>query len=279
VAAVHVKREATVDILRRGRYAFGELDIGVTMPSNTAPFRIPALPTLLLSTPLLGVLLTGCPDPNPVGSYQEYGEEGPAASAGETSGGAAGPTDKGSTQPNSARFQCTASEECVKVTGSFNYAGAQAGMNRLDFQSVTDGAPPRLAHTLELKKPGTWSIDAPKDFGTLRIVAFIDLGGDGPSKGDPGAVTELDIGAEDLLDVSLDLTDDFDIAVLSPGGGPGGMKQVMGDPAAGGDPNGGDPNGGDPNGGDPGANPDGPAGPAPGEPGGPPSLPDPAGGE
>jgi hypothetical protein len=243
------------------------------MSSRPAPRASIALSPLLLSTPPMGLLLAGCPDPNPVGSYQEYGEEGPAASAGEAGGGAAGPTDKGSTQPNSARFQCTKSDECVKVTGSFNYAGTQSGMNRLDFQSVTDGAPPRLAHTLELKKPGTWTIDAPKDFGTLRIVAFIDLGGDGPSKGDPGAVTELDIGAVDLPDVSLDLTDDFDIAVLSPGGGPGGMKQVMGDPAAGGDPNGGDP------GGDPGANPEGPTGPAPGEPGGPPSDPAPAAGE
>lgn len=224
------------------------------IPSARA--RAPLFPVVF------GVLLAGCPDPNPVGSLQEYGGEGPSASAGGAAGDAAGPTDKGATQPNSARFKCTQADECVTVTGSFNYTGTQSGMNRLDFQSVSDGAPPRLAHTLELKKPGTWTIDAPKDFGTLRIVAFIDLGGDGPSKGDPGAVVELDIGAEDLSEVALDLTDDFDIAVLSPGGGPGAMKQVMGDPA-----------GGDPAGGDPAANPAGPTGPAPGAPGGPPTMP------
>jgi len=227
---------------------------------------------LALSGTLAAAMLAGCPDPNPVGSYDEYGEAGPSASAGGGAGDQSGPTDKGATQPNSARFQCTDTDECVKVSGTFNYAGSQSGMNRLDFQSVTDGAPPRLAHTLELRAPGDWSINAPRDFGTLRIVAFIDLGGDGPSKGDPGAVLEVDIGAEDLTEVSLDLTDDFDIAVLSPGGGPGAMKQVQGDPAAGAPPEG-----------DPNAAPEGPAGPAPGQPGGPPQLPDagspPAGGE
>jgi hypothetical protein len=241
------------------------------MQRTTSQRAISPLATLFCAA-VAGGLLAGCPDPNPVGSYQEYGADGAAASGGAGGATAAGPSDKGATQPNSARFQCSKSDECVKVSGSFNYAGTQTGMNRLDFQSVTDGAPPRLAHTLELRKPGEWSIDAPKDFGTLRIVAFIDLGGDGPSKGDPGAVTEVDIGAEDLTAVSLDLTDDFDIAVLSPGGGPGAMKQVMGDPAAGGAPEG-----------DPNAAPDGPAGPAPGSPGGPPQLPEgggaPAGGE
>lgn len=212
---------------------------------------------------LVASILAGCPDPNPVGQYQEYGVDGPSASAGNGAAVQSGPTDKGATQPNSARFECANAEECVTVSGTFNYAGTQTGMNRLDFQSVTDGSPPRLAHTLELRTPGEWTINAPKDFGTLRIVAFIDLGGDGPSKGDPGAVTEVDIGAEDLPDVALDLTDDFDIAVLSPGGGPGAMKQVQGDPAAGAPPEG-----------DPNAAPEGPAGPAPGQPGGPPQLPD-----
>lgn len=233
------------------------------MQRRPAPRATPPLSRLLLGAPMLGALLAGCPDPNPVGSYQEYGGDGPKASAGASAGAGAGPTDKGATQPNSARFECTKTDDCVKLTGSFNYAGTQTGMNRLDFLSVADGAPPRLANTLELKEPGTWTISAPKDFGTLRIVAFIDLGGDGPSEGDPGAVVEVEIGTEDLPNVSLDLTDEFDIAVLRPGGGPGGIKQVMGDPASGGPPPDGDPSG------SPAGNPAGPSGPAPGDPGGP----------
>ncbi|MEC8423316.1 MAG: hypothetical protein VX000_06035 [Myxococcota bacterium] len=235
-----------------------------------------------LAATILSALMMGCPDPSPVGSYQEYGAAGPSASAGGAAGDAAGPTDQGATQPNAARFQCGKEDACVKVTGSFNYTGTQSGMNRVDFQSVVENSPPRLAHTLELKKTGPWTINAPKDFGALRIVAFIDLGGDGPSKGDPGAVVEVEVGAEDLTNVSLDLSDDFDVTVLSPGSGPGAGSPDM---AAGGAPPDGDPGAAS---GDPqtqeGANINqgGPSGPAPGQPGGPPTLPDagspPAGG-
>jgi hypothetical protein len=231
------------------------------------------------------LVAAGCPDPNPVGSYDEYGADGPSGSPGADKAGK-DPASQGASQPNDARFKCKA-DECVKLGGDFVYSGEQKGMNRLDFQTVFDNSPPRLAHTLEIRTPGPWSVDAPKGIGRVRIVAFIDVDANGPSKNDPGAVVEVEIGDVDLTDVTLDVTDDFDIAVLRPGGGPGGMQPVGGDPTASG-PGEGSPDGApdvgpeggisSPDGGAPGGSPpDGeapqgePQDPAPGEPQGPPA--------
>jgi hypothetical protein len=79
-------------------------------------------------------------------------------------------------------------------------------------------------------------------------------------------VAELTIGAEPPDAVPMTLTDDFDIAVLAPQGGPGGFKPVSGDPTAAGPgenlaPDGA-PGGAPPEG-------EGPTGPPPGEAGGP----------
>ena len=197
-------------------------------------------------------LAAGCPDPNPVGSYEDLSQGGPgtAPAAAANSAGADVAEDPGATQPNDARFKVKAGEG-VEVSGTFEYAGTIEGMRRLDFRSIpAEGGPPRLVHTLEVRSGGTWSIEAPPDYGKLQIHAFIDKDGDGPTKGDPGYLTDppLEIGTEAITEVVLALTDDFDPAALAPGGAPGAMRAMQGDPGAGGEdpptPEGGDPDAG-----------------------------------
>lgn len=203
---------------------------------------------------VLGLFALGCPDPNPVGSYDEL--SGGAAAAPDDAGDAVPdtPPDIGASQPNDARWSVKTGEG-IKLSGSFEYAGEKTGSKRLDFQKVTDGlGAPALAHTLEVRGGSEWAVEAPKNAGTIQIVAFIDADNNGPSDGDPGFLSEtITIGEEDITEVVLTLTDDFDMGVLRPGGGGGGIRPVSGDPTAtsgpptpeGGDPNA--PGEGDPN--------------------------------
>ena len=178
---------------------------------------------------LLPALLLGCPDPNPVSSYDELTPSGPGTGATVSEA----PPDEGATQPNEARFRVNPGEG-VKLEGSFVYAGTITGQRRLDFRTIPVGeGAPRLVHTLEIRSGDTWDVEVPKDLGQLQIHAFIDRDGDGPTKGDPGYVTDppLKIGQDAVPPVILTLTDDFDPSVLAPGGAPGGLRPVQGDPS------------------------------------------------
>lgn len=206
-------------------------------------------------------LSVGCPDPNPVGSYEDLSQAGPGT-APAAAGGNSAPMveDVGATQPNEARFRVKPGEG-IEVSGTFVYEGEISGMRRLDFRAIPEGeGAPRLVHTLEVRSGDTWEIEAPKGFGQLQVHAFIDQDGDGPTKGDPGYVTDppLRIDQEPILLVELRLTDDFDPSVLAPGGAPGAMRAVQGDPAGapGGADGGQDPSGPAPGSGMP--TPDGP---------------------
>lgn len=182
-------------------------------------------------TVVLALLLGGCPDPNPTGSYgtAEGTGSGPATT-GEGSGGPA-PSAPGATRPNDARFK-VGKDEGVELSGTFEYTGDKTGQLRLDFLTMEDGQPPRLVHTKELTKKGPWSVRVPKDYGSLYVVAFIDQAGDGPGGDDPAAVTEaVAIGAEDVTGVTLALSDEPDLGLFTPGGAPN--SPPPGEPAPG----------------------------------------------
>ena len=172
----------------------------------------------LLVLPLAPVaLLAGCPDPNPTGQFPTTTTGGGAGSggapaAGDNPGG-------GGTAPNSARF--TVEEgNAVRLTGTISYEGAVTGRMQLDFLTLGDGGRPMLVNSQQVQGVGKWTAKVPKEFGELYIVAFIDKDGDGPSPTDPAGrtVEPLVIGAEDIKDVELVLSDEPDLGPLTPGG-------------------------------------------------------------
>jgi hypothetical protein len=178
------------------------------------------------------LILCGCPDPNPTGSYTAEGAtEGAASGAAGGAGGAAPPP--GGTRPDDARFKL-GPDEGVAMGGMLSYAGDKTGRLQLDFLTRDPDQPPRLVHTVQLKGPGPWTTRVPKDYGPIYVVAFIDIDGDGPSATDPAAATlePVVVGAEDLTTVDLTLSDAPDLGELTPGGG-GKPPQPEGPPADG----------------------------------------------
>ena len=164
-------------------------------------------------------LAVACPDPNPTGAYTEAGGGAVVAgSSGAASGG--GSSAPSGTRPNDARFK-VGDGEGVQLTGTFQYEGEASGRMQIDFLTQENGGPPRLVHTVQVDKLGEWKTRAPKNYGTLHIVAFIDKQGDGPSSDDPAAKSDGPeaIAEEDISGLDLVLKDDPDLGTFTPGGG------------------------------------------------------------
>jgi len=107
----------------------------------------------------------------------------------------------------------------VTISGTLAYDGEKEGVFRIDFLQQEGDAPPILAHMLELEGPGTFSVEAPKNTGSLFVVGFVDMKGDGPSPEDPaGMITEpIVVDGEDVTDLALTLTDAPDLGAFTPG--------------------------------------------------------------
>ena len=124
-----------------------------------------------------------------------------------------------------------------------------------------------------IEAPGPFEIEVPVDLGALELHAFQDLSGDGPTGDDPFAGVNLEIGDEDVEDVTLAMESGGWSG--GGGGGPGGGGPGGGGPVHTempvGSP-GGDPSVGAPGPGEPGE-------PGPGEPGVPPEMPPPGDGQ
>ena len=202
---------------------------------------------------LSALLCTGCPDPNPNGAYTEAG--GAASSSASVGGASSAPSPGGAggsgTRPDDARFK-VGEDEGVALEGTFQYEGEASGRMQIDFLTQESGGPPRLVHTLQVDKIGPWKTRAPKNFGELHIVAFIDKEGDGPSSDDPAARSDgpITIAEADVTEVNLILTDDPDLGTFTPGGGgqPSGSPPPDGPPPDGPPPDGPPPDGPPPEG-------------------------------
>jgi hypothetical protein len=165
---------------------------------------------------LLGIV--GCPDPNPMGAVEE--KAGAPSAAGASTAPPPAASDPGATRPDAARFKVTPGEG-VTVSGTFTYPGTRKGLMRIDLLQIPEGTPPRLVHTLELKTTGEWKVAAPKGFGDLYLMAFIDQNRDGPSPDDPAAVVKVTIANDSIPNVSLALSDEPDLGPFAPGATPG----------------------------------------------------------
>ena len=200
---------------------------------------------------LVAAFAVACPDPNPTGAYTEAG--GGAVVSGSGGGGAS--SAPSGTRPNDARFK-VGEGEGVQLTGTFQYDGDASGRMQIDFLTQENGGPPRLVHTVQVDKLGEWKTRAPKNYGTLHIVAFIDKQGDGPSSDDPAAKSDgpVAIAEEDITGLDLILTDEPDLGTFTPGGGGGqanGEPPPDGPPADGPPPDGPPPDGAPADGGSP----------------------------
>ena len=146
------------------------------------------------------ILLTACPDPTETPSADGSAQVTTAPSNANTPSAAGG----FESDPNEARVDC-ATSECVTVSGTFNTSEDTTGTFRVDVQKVTQGSAPRLVHTLELQSGGDFSFELPKDFGNIVITGFVDQTGDGPTPDDAQGRTTLEVKAESVTGLSLDV--------------------------------------------------------------------------
>ncbi|MCK6519521.1 hypothetical protein L6R46_31210, partial [Myxococcota bacterium] len=152
------------------------------------------------------LLLTACPETTPPEATpggDAPGAGGPGEAGAPPGEGAAGPMGK---RPEEARFTVVEGEGVV-FSGTVSYPGDKKGSIRLDFLTQEGNQPPNLVHAVSLPKLGDFSVELPKDYGQLHVVAFIDVDGDGPNASDPAALATLTVGVEPITGVALALSD------------------------------------------------------------------------
>ncbi len=106
-----------------------------------------------------------------------------------------------------------AGKDGVRLAGTMTYAGTRTGTLRIDFLKASKtGGMPSLEHTLTPPALGPWEVVAPKDAGTIVILAYIDLDENGPSPGEPKAITvdPVQVGGTPVTGLDLALLDDWD---------------------------------------------------------------------
>jgi hypothetical protein len=160
---------------------------------------------------LFGALLIGCFDLAPAES-----DPGPENAGTETAAETDAPPTEASEAPRNFEVQ---PGEGVTVAGTIRYEGSKSGKIRIDVLGQKDKQMFELLKPLGLEDWGDWSFDAPKGFGEVKIVGFLDQTGDGPSDDDAAMIYDqtVDIGDVDITGLELVLVDGADLASLTPG--------------------------------------------------------------
>lgn len=169
----------------------------------------------LLPSVCVLLVLTACPENPPAASGEAPGAT-PDAVGRTVDDAATAPAGK---RPEDARWELGEGEG-VTISGTLGYAGARTGAVRMDFVTQEGNQPPNLVHAASIKALGEFSVQAPKDFGKVHIDAFIDVAGDGPSGDDPSAAVSLEVGAEPIAGLAIELSDTPDLGALTPGADP-----------------------------------------------------------
>ncbi len=167
-------------------------------------------------------LLSACPDPiegnNSSAEQKEVVMENNGPSKMES-------------DPNAARLNLKAGEG-LTVQGTFKYTGTTTGSKRVDVQKHRDGAAPSLVHTLEIQDDNSFSFQVPPDYGKILITGFVDKDGNGPTSDDPQGRLSIEVAAEAISDVVLEVSDDYTPAA-PPGGGQPNAEGQPGQPGEG----------------------------------------------
>jgi hypothetical protein len=203
------------------------------------------------------VLFTGCPDPTasqdgaastdqPMSMQPSKDGPAPGGDPSAVGGGPAGQpgmqpgpgqAPPGGGRPKAKGFEVTPGQG-VKISGSIAYKGTKTGTICVDFlKQGKDNDFPELVDSITLDKMGPFEVEAPKDFGDVWIVSFIDANGNGPDAGEPAARVKdaVKIGSENISNITLELSDSPDLGKLTPGGDvpPGGAAAGKSAPGAG----------------------------------------------
>ncbi|MEE2750505.1 MAG: hypothetical protein VX519_03680 [Myxococcota bacterium] len=160
------------------------------------------------------LLLAGCPespDNLPDGSPAVQTEQVPGDPSAQPPGVAGEVPD-----PKSTQFSVDA-EEGLTLSGTLSYAGDKTGTVLLQVLTIAANQPPSLMHHEEFEAPTQFSLVAPKNLGSARLISFLDTDDNGPSATDPAAMMSIEIGTEDLADLSLVLLDEPDLGDMTPG--------------------------------------------------------------
>jgi hypothetical protein len=162
------------------------------------------------------LLLQACPDPTTASDLGHGPGGGPAG--GPAGGGSAGPGQPLGPPPEAGSFQVEDGSG-VTISGTLVYEGSKTGVFRIDFLQKEGEAPPTLAHMIELDTPGPFSVAAPAETGSLYVVGFVDIDGDGPSTSDPAGMLEepIVVGDAAISELVLTLSDAPDLGNFTPG--------------------------------------------------------------
>ncbi len=134
----------------------------------------------------------------------------------------------------SARFSVAAGQG-VKITGKVSYDGTKTGAIRIDFLRTTGSQFPELVHSVTLDALGAFETEAPKDFGAVQVMAFIDSADDGPTAGEPAGLWQnpVDIKDQPITGVDIVLSDRPELKDLAPPGADKGSRPPGPPPADG----------------------------------------------
>jgi len=160
------------------------------------------------------LLLTGCPE-----SPENLPDGSPIPAVDGAPGiGPSAPGSPGGSIPDPASTSFEVKEgEGLLLSGEIVYAGKEEGEILLQILSMEENQPPKLLHHQVLESIGAFQIETPGDLGSIRLIAFLDAGDDGPSPADPAAVLKLEISTESHTDLALVLEDTPDLGDMTPG--------------------------------------------------------------
>lgn len=161
---------------------------------------------------LLPLALLGCPVETPTditGRAPSIDEEDPGP------GNLPPPNGGGPQEVNAAKFNLEPGNS-IEVSGTLDYPGQKEGKLLVEMLTIKDDTP-ELKHSEVFEKAGAFSIQTPKDLGSVRMVAFVDVDGDGPSKTDPAGMLPVEVGSEPISGLVLTLSDNANLGNLTPG--------------------------------------------------------------
>ncbi len=110
--------------------------------------------------------------------------------------------------------------EGVVLSGTITLAETEGGTLKLDLLTLAENRPPELVHQVVLEESGAFSVETPRAFGTVHLVAYLDRDDNGPSNGEPVVALGVEVGTENIEGLVLEPAVGADLGRLAPGAPP-----------------------------------------------------------